>query len=301
MCRIFPICLLLIASLLIGPAAAAQDVGISFERAVKVGDKFKITSEGTDVSTEKVVIGGSSQPDQVNKMAAKLIGVIEITEVDSDGFATKANLELDEFTLTTAAGSTNPLQDKKSISIEKTDSGNKFIDDEGEISDAAVNRMLQLLYGMPSGDSDLQSFYATKDRKNVGNTWPISIDALIKSIQKGGVDADENSVGGACEIKSEIEVEGIPCFVVYGSIGASQLKIPPGQAPRGMTINRASFGSEFTATLPKDGITPMIAFENRASQEIQMRGRMGKELILAVRTVKADRIVKRQITQIKGE
>jgi hypothetical protein len=216
--------------------------------------------------------------------------IVTVDEVNADRQATRATLAVDTFTYTTAAGE-QTVEPGTVILAQRTDDGHAFSKDGSIISDAALVRVLRLLFEMPSGDPLVHDMYATADTRKPGESAPLHPEVIVADLAADGVTADAQNVTGNLLVRATAEHEGMACHEYVGTVAVAGMTFARELVPDGLNLESAEFKFAMRLLVPVDERLPVAMMEAESEQRIRGRGRMGSDLVL----VEASQVSKRQM------
>lgn len=208
---------------------AGKDYAIKLDRPLKAGDRFKVSSSGEITTAMKMTSGSNTLKEQTETMKATLEGEYKVVAVNEKGHPTSGT-----FTVSKWDGSIDgqPVTEVQSGMIIEfiVDGKNVSIRSKDEEFAGKVKKLLEGV--LPDAEEEHgatnDDIFGTKDRKKVGEKWPVNVAAAVKDLADM-VKIDEKDMAGTVQLEKVVNVDGVPCLHVTGSIGISKVGglLPP--------------------------------------------------------------------------
>lgn len=203
------------------PGTSAQ-YSIVLHRPLRAGEEFRVVVdakqkiEGVAVTS---IDNRESSRDIGNDVEVSLAGVVTIREVDADGRAVSALMDVERFT---AAAKSEPLVPPGT----KID----FVRGRGQFS-AMVNgeprpdllELLRLAFplqrpGSPLGDQ----LFGSQEPRAIGDSWAFSKNNVAQNLLEDGYRVSETDLSGDTRLTGKTTVNGIECLELSSTVHADQ-------------------------------------------------------------------------------
>jgi len=226
-------------------------------RPSKVGDTFHIDATGATKSSTLLTVGDKEKEPVAELYGISLTGTIKVLEVSKSGAETRLMLKVDTC-MATVNKQNLPLlpagtelvarwdKDKRKTVFELGDK--PLPDDVGELLDLVVNT------SDPESASD-DEIFGTKEKRAVGDTWPINADAAAKELGRIGLKVKPEDLYGESTIAEQTRSGEVPSLVVKTEFKARSLTSDD-KADRKVAIRSGSLRIETSVTLPVDPALP---------------------------------------------
>lgn len=223
--------ILLLAVLSLGELLAAEDFAIRLVPAEKVGLKYQVTGRLNEFGRQTLVMEGNPTRQEAVTNIWNFEGKVEVLEVDSERqVATKMTIAVKKMTLSQNGTSKEVLPEGSVITGSLKD-GKKAFEVNGQALEASASRALkEFIYMYDKNESTDDVIYGTKDRKKVGDAWPINVEAARKALTDKDVNVTDDDLSGQTKVEAIEEVDGQKCIKVTGTMMLKKLmpKLPPG-------------------------------------------------------------------------
>jgi hypothetical protein len=200
--------ILLLAMLPWGGLLAAEDYAIRLEPAQKAGDKYRVVGKIHDVLRQKVMADGDVVREQTKDEIWDFEGRVEVLAVDARELATKLKVEVMKMTLTKDGKTSEVFPSGTIINGSLKDGLKTFHLKEDEV-EKSVSKYLKYFVALqdatePTNDEVL----GTKQRKKVGEVWPINGHASQKSLASMQVEILPEDLTGETKLEDTVDVAG---------------------------------------------------------------------------------------------
>ena len=233
--------------LTLAASASAADYPIKFQRPFKAGQAFAFSATDTYRAGEKLDLPNGSSTNSSNVRRIALDADVRIDKVDAQGAALIQSFTLQRLTLQSTNGGasdpvilqeTNPaapapavknlLPPGTDVTVTYTDSQPAFaLKKGGLLSDDALIALQQGTKRMSLSDT----VYGTKDRKKVGESWPVDKSALPADRTKPGY-IDPALITGTVTLKTLRTIAGLECLQLDGSMITRGMPLGGNVTPR---------------------------------------------------------------------
>jgi hypothetical protein len=199
-------------------------------------------------------------------MDLSLAGVLTIREVDANGRALSAVLDVEHFTEGTPATDIVP----PGAQIEAVRKGDKFalkVDDKPRPD---LQKFLDLAFplhrpGSPRGDE----LFGTKEPKQIGDTWSFSKSKVTESLVEDGYAARDSNVTGESRLQGTRVVGGVECLDVTSKVHADRATL--GEVTDVKGAGTATLDSTISLVVPVDTKLPLAMEEATTQAKVQAR------------------------------
>ncbi len=245
----FPVTLVIAFFLTSLWAAAADDYAIKFDRPMKVGDRFSVTSRGTQSQIANVTAGDRALPEKREALTAELSADVEVLAVSPKGKPRKVRLTATRLTVETDGRSNDAMPRSTEVIVEFVDKKSKY-SIGGLPAGEQARKALALVFALSSDETSDDVIFGTEQRQSPGKRWPMNAAPAAKSLSAtfGGRFAPEDLQGG-CQLQEVVQAAGGSALRITGEFAVSELKIP---LPNGLKIRRGSLQSKLSCVIPVD-------------------------------------------------
>ena len=139
-----------------------------------------------------------------------------------------------------------------------------------EFAGTLLRRVLDLSDPEGVGDDDM---FGTKERKKVGDAWPIDKDAAVRGFKQKELEVKPEDVDGGSKLLEVAKVDAVPCYKLEVSFEGKNLKGTGTGAAEGMTLEKGRIRGMVTVLLPTDGRTGHLKESGTISIESHLAGK----------------------------
>ena len=256
-----PSCLLLLC---VCAGAAAQDkpddkaYEVKFARPVKVGMKYAMTTDGALVRETTIKRGAVTQKQPEDGYGIHLEGTVEVLALDDIGEEAKVSVVVDKCTRTTSEGETELVAKGKVLVAEGKGKDTKFsLQDGGELTKDATDA-LDLVLSLDTNDKLTDDdLLGTKDRKKVGDSWPVTSENIAKDSERVGVVVKPEDVAGSFRIDGVEKKDDVECLKLSGNLKVKNLVTKADEneddgLPEGFVVEGGSMEAKYAGLFPVD-------------------------------------------------
>jgi hypothetical protein len=228
----------------------AQDYEIRMTRAAEVGEKFALTASGA--MSEQVTL--SNQERVLKKDAAsftaKLEGTVTVLEIDELKREIKLSLLLSHLFVSTS-GETNEKEalPKGTQVVAQLRNGKEEYLVNGDVASKEIAKVLNLFISLPITKKTDDDVFGTKDRKRVGDHWPVNTANGAEALAALGVKVDADNIKGTMNFEKLVVVDGINCLQLNGKMEMSNIALP---LPAGLVVESSSISTTYSGEYPVD-------------------------------------------------
>ena len=252
-------------------ALAGEDYTILLTRPEKVGDKMNISATGESSNTQTVTAGGQVVKNLKNEYSVALEGVVTVLKVDTLKRSVESNLEVSKLTKTDkATGKTVELLSKGTV-VHARANGKKdeFLVD-GKPLPPETQAALNMFIKFPKNDATDNDVFGTKEKKKVGDSWPINKKRIAQDLTKEKINVKPEDVSGKTTLEKVVEVDGEKCLVLSAWMKIENVKFA---AFPGMKVKKGDMKADFSGNFPVDPAKQPKTEDSKKIFSIEMEGK----------------------------
>jgi hypothetical protein len=257
--------------LLLPGAVAADDAPkdqayeIKLARPLKVGMKYSLTADGALVRNIKVTRGGETHDQPEDGYGVRLEGTVEVLALDDTGEEAKISCTVDKCARITSEGETELVPKGKVLIAEGKGKDTTFsLQGEGELSKEAAEA-LELVISLDTNDKlNDDDLLGTKEKKKVGQSWPVTPEAIATDSERVGVVVKPEDVEGSFRLDGLEKVGEVECLKMSGNLRVKKL-VTKADAneddglPEGFVVDNGSMEAKYTGLFPVDASVGSLA------------------------------------------
>ena len=267
-----PLRLLTCLALLLAAAHAAADdkpdekaYEIKLARPIKVGTKYAMTADGALVRQVTLKRGPVTQKQPEDGFGIHLEGTVEVLALDEIGEEAKVSIAIDKCTRITSEGETDLIPKGKVLVAEGKGKDTKFSLQEGGELDEGATEALELVISLDTNDKLTDDdLLGTKDRKKVGESWPVTPENVSKDSERVGVIVKPGDVEGSFRLDGLEKKDGVECLKLSGNLNVKNLLTKAAEneddrLPEGFVVEGGSMEAKYTGLFPVDSSVGSLA------------------------------------------
>ena len=272
----------LLATLCLGLAitATAQDYEIKLVRTVKVGDRYGVVSNATEVQSMATVVGGQAAPPRDQEISASMTAKAEVLAITPNGREAKTSFTLAKLTKTVGGKSADAAPAGTVVIADRAGKKTAFTVAGAPVAPelAAVLKLVISLDTDEGANDD--AIFGSKARKQVGDSWPIdSAAAAADAASKGGITIDPADITGTPTLV-EAQKDGLR---IAARMEMKKVSVP---LPPGMAVTKGGFTATFSGVYPVDLAKRATRVEMTMDGTIECAGKTGDKEMSMVMTMK---------------
>ena len=269
------------------PVAADEPQAIVLHRAVKVGGKYHLSSEGRSKDAVELSVNGEVVPSKSQSMdfSAKIEVDVEVGAVNESGEPKAATLQVITLTRSDDGAADISLLNNVKVDAISADGAVSYSVD-GTPVEEKVAETLELFSmvkkGEMSGNDD--SMFGTDEPRKPGDEWEVNGSEIAESFSNGGdMDISSESVNGTMKFENLVEIGGVPCQKVSGTI-TMNLSTFPG-LPADAKVSNSTMTIGLSGAIPTDPTLPPV--EESMTMQVSGSVAQGKSLEVKVQSLRS--------------
>jgi hypothetical protein len=200
-----------------GPGSKSDPVAVMFKVPAKVGESYDldVAFDGSmKIQGQAPFQGFQAKDDSVR---GKFQGQIKVVNVDNKGRESRAEMTVSSFTFNKGKGDQSPLQANMTIIRDGSGFGTTYTRKDGAALPFDALDGLQLFFGRNIiEESEDDELFGTREKKAVGDTWPVNKALIAKEFNKGaaggGLSVQEANCSGTGKFTGVSEQGGVKCL-----------------------------------------------------------------------------------------
>lgn len=268
---------------------------IALMRPAKVSEAYHMQATCRQTEKMKRIRDGQEQNKNV-EYSLELEADVRILEVSKTGDATKFLLTVTNFTKTQDAVKTILIPKDSLVTGYLDDSGYRFTVIGKSLdprTQQALCAVVQLGKGGRWSDDEV---YESKEPQKVGNSWKINSTVAARNLAKTGVNVQADSITGTATLKQVLEIEGTPCFKVYGEMSIRGMSMP---SIPDFEVESAEMHMTYSATFPVDITKGRLQESQEMRMTCSIRGKQDTNVSGVVAQSTAERNLTSKMTYPK--
>lgn len=240
--------LIVVAALATSAAAGETSYEIALDRKVEAGAKFRAVSKGTDLQSLVITVGGVVVQETKNEVAVDLDASAEILEIDEHGRSATAKLVVERFAARRNGEAVELLARGTEVIIATSGETDRYTI-AGEPASDEIVKAFKLVNALPTTDESDDSVFGTKERKRVGDSWPIDGARAAETFREPGLTIADEGVSGEAKLTGVKKVDGADALTVEARIVMNGISI---EMPAGFEVVEGRLEAQFKGTFPVD-------------------------------------------------
>ena len=223
---------------------------VRLTRPRRVGDRYRLEARGRMQERQRVTIGGKETGNEAKDLDVHLVAAARVLAVDSTSSPTRIEYAIESCRQTAAGKTDEVLAPGRRVVAEVRNGQTLFADEAGEPLPPETRESLSAVLSahVPESPTDDQIF-GTRERKRVGDEWPINSDAAAHDLSKSGLSVLAANLKGTARLAAARKVDGVQALEISAKLHAEQMEIP---TPGGVHLERAAMDGDFTGLFPAD-------------------------------------------------
>jgi hypothetical protein len=275
-------------------ARAADDYEIKLNRPVKTGQRFKVAVAAKDSANTTVDANGSNVSSQRKDVEVEYEADVTILEVGPNGRSTRESHKVTRF-IRLIGGEKVKLVEKGAVVVASKKNKKPSFEITGAAGSKDLNDALALVIDINDGTSPNEDeIIGTKDRKKIGESWPINKSMLEKLLSKDA-NLEMKDAGGELTLKEIVKDATGEAMVVEGTVkGKTSFPLAPG-----VNAKDSELVIKLSYRYPLDPALPRTQERNELTMNINASGKTSPDGPDVVIKVLSNRTVTRKLTLLK--
>jgi hypothetical protein len=230
-----------------GAAIHAQEHDIRLSRPSKIGDKYRLSANGEDISKSVVLIGNAPVQQQAENISVDLAASLAVLEINSRGEIRKFALNIEKC-LVHAGGVSKPIFPPGSVVVGVTEGPKTVFTMNGAPLEPAAAKALDIVASYAASDVNDDDIFGTGDRKRVGDSWDINAEMAAKGFkQMLNLTTNKEDFKGASTLDAVVKGGNEDYLVISAWLAVDKLSLP---LPDGIMIQNGQLKAEFSGRFP---------------------------------------------------
>jgi len=251
----------------------AQDYEIRLQRPKTAGQTYRMSVSGSENNRMTMNINSKTEQKKSENKAIDFESIVTILEIGKKGAPVKElhkivkceRLENDSRLALVPPGAvvTAFIADKKQqFTIEGT-----------EVSPEA-KEVLDMVITLDDVDFSDDEAFGTKERKKIGDSWPINMKLAMEELRSSGMDFSKGDFSGKVTLAGIGGKDATPYLILNGEIVINQLEIPVGPE---VYTDKSHGRFTFTAKYPLDHTMGVLEEMSNFSIDATMKNKPEEE------------------------
>ncbi|APR75816.1 Hypothetical protein A7982_01163 [Minicystis rosea] len=231
------------------PVEASQTYAIRMHRPRQVGDRQHLSA--TASSVRKMVVRDEERVvrDEVEEIHVRLEATTRVLAVNEIGKDVSTAYTIERLTIDTPSGAREVLPAGRVVTIDRGKEKGTLRVDRGTLGEDAEKALREALSTTVSNVTDDEVF-GTRERKAVGDRWPVDSRLAIADLASAGVRVAPASFQGWTKLVGVQRVGGETMLEVAAEMNMRDVALAA--LPPGTRIQRSTFEGRFHGTFPED-------------------------------------------------
>jgi hypothetical protein len=255
---------------------------VKITRPLKVGQKYKLTADGALLRQVTLRAEGQEKKQPEEGFGVRLEGTVEVLAVDDVGEESKVSCTVEKCTRISPEGETELLPKGKVLIAEGQKKDTKFTLQDGTPLAEGASEALELVISLDTGDTLTDDdLFGTREKKAVGDTWPVAPEAVSKDAERVGVVVRPGDVDGLFKLDGMEKAEGVDCLRLSGSLKMKKLTRRADEndddsgLPEGFVVTGGSMEARYSGLFPVDASVGSLAESVSMTFVTDIKGKAG--------------------------
>jgi hypothetical protein len=238
------------ATLLVAGAAAAEEKAyeILLDRPTKPGAAYRVVTTGTNVERQVITAAGLVVEDKQTEVSVELSASVVVLGVDEHGRASKVKLLVDTSSIRRGEERSEPFAKGTEV-IMSVEEGQERYTVGGEAVPPDVAKALRLVDSLPTTDETDDEVFGTKEKKRVGDSWPVDSKRAGESFREPGMTIADEAITGETKLVAVTNVDGTEALTIEARIVMDGIGM---DMPADFKVTESRLEAGFKGTFPVD-------------------------------------------------
>jgi hypothetical protein len=272
--------------LMIFPAlAAAQTYDVVLARPTKAGATHRIVASGYESEKTIVTAGDQVVQQKEDEVSVELTASVTVLEVNERARPTKASLTIETSTATRGTTSGTLLPRGTVVVVSVKDNKDVYMVGDSPAADD-VAKALSAVFTLPKSKESDDDIFGTREKKRVGDTWPINAELAATSLKDVGLRVNKDDVEGSVALKGVVKVGQEECLDIQAWLDIKAFDL---QLPDGFNVVEGRLQAKFAGKLPTNKTLGRVEDNEQMTMTLKATGKPdanGPEVTINVSNVK---------------
>ncbi len=250
--NIFFICMLGLSSLgcYKKSVVSAKDYEVRFIHPNKIGEKCRMSSIVTSEQLTKISMHGKVAQSDSSIYTLEFEANIETLEINNQQNTTKLSMNTLKFDKIHNEKRSHLLP-PKTVVIASVKDGKEFFKIDGLRATGELHEALSLISPLETrglADKDLEGIFGTKERKSIGDEWPINSTLAASVFEMQGLEINVEDITGTMKLEEIVQRDQYDYLQFRGTMLIE--RAIPSYLPQGIDEVQASITAEFSDLSP---------------------------------------------------
>ncbi|MCH8922812.1 MAG: hypothetical protein IIA67_06650, partial [Planctomycetes bacterium] len=193
----------------------AQEFTIRLTRPSISGQRYQLVAQA--VRTRHVVTkkDGEVVRDQKSQKTVELDAEVTVMRLNATGRVSQKLLVI-ERCVQTEGESRRELLDKGDVLIVSNLDGKPTFRLKGSVLTPSATKALELIFGSKSRKVDDDELFGSRQRRKVGDSWPVNAEAVARSLKGEGIDVKSEQVSGQMQLARRLKYADVDSLHIAG-------------------------------------------------------------------------------------
>lgn len=263
---------------------AAQEYAIQLNRSIKVGYKYAIEATGLDEQMMSMSVNGQAMPARNFAYTLSLKAKAEVLTTTKNGREQKTRFVITKATRTSAGQESDLLAAGTELIAERVGLKTTYVAAGMPVS-PEVAKALEVIITMESDETTTDDdVFGTKERKKIGDSWPINSAAGAADMNKrGGMKVDPANLTGKTTF---VELSKLPqgeALRIASEMSMKNVSVP---LPPGVSVTKGGFHASMAGIFPVDSTQRALKKSMSMDGALECAGKNGDKEIAMSMTMK---------------
>jgi hypothetical protein len=233
------------------PVLAGDDYTIVLDRPDKVGEKAEFAYSGDFQALQQLLANGKVAKLIKNDNYHAELKTVETTlKIDEKNNAVEISATISKFTKkNNSTGETKELLPAGTVvEAKKKDKNDEYLINGKPVPPEVLETLKHFIRFSHSKHND-DDVFGTKEKKKVGDSWPINKTPVIQDLTDAKMKADPAKIEGKTTLEKIDTVDGVKCVLLKANLDAKDVILP---MPPGFNVKESTMKSSFSGMFPVD-------------------------------------------------
>ena len=259
--------------LLLSASAAAQEFTIRLTRPSVSGQRYRLTAEASRSRRVVTKKDGEVLRDQQTKKSVELVAEVTVMRLNAKGRVSQKLMVIERF-VQTEDESRRELLAKGDVLILSSLDGKPTFRLKGSVLTPSATKALELIFGSNSRAADDDELFGSRQRRKVGDSWPINAEAVARSLKSEGLEVATEQVSGQMQLARRLKYADIDSLHISGRMKLAEVTFADAVLP-GYELFSSSAEGTFSGIFPINLAQGKLYDTKTLVVDFVMRGKTG--------------------------
>ena len=233
---------------LLTASTMAQEFTIRLTRPAVSGPRSRLSAEAARWRRVVTKKDGEVVRDQQTKKSVELDAEVTVMRLNAKGRVSQKLLLIESFVQTEGENRRELLAKGDVLIVSKLD-GRPTFRLKGSVLTPSATKALVLIFGSKSRAADDDELFGSRQRRKVGDSWPINAESVARSLKSEGIEVKSEQVSGQMQLARRLKYADVDSLHIGGRMKLAKVAFADAVLPGYELVSSRAEGT-FSGVFP---------------------------------------------------